>query len=71
MLAPRRRDMAKKKGTPESPSPPRKKPLDEPEKLSPIPGAPPPEEPQVDEELSEEEKEEYRRAQQNRTNESL
>lgn len=45
----------------------RKKPLDEPERLSPIPGAAPPEEPQVDEELPPEEKREYRRAQREKT----
>ncbi len=60
--------MAKQNKTPESPrARRRKKPLDEPEKLSPIPGAAPPEEPQVDEELPTEERREYRRAQREQT----
>lgn len=45
---------------------PAKKSLNEPEKLSPIPGAAPPEEPQVDEILTPDEKREYRRAQRER-----
>jgi len=40
-----------------------KKPVNEPENLSPIPAAAPPEEPQVDELLPPDEKREYRRAQ--------
>jgi hypothetical protein len=49
----------------------RKKPVDEPEKLSPIPGAPESEEPQVDEVLTPEERRKYRRKQQARKPEPL
>jgi hypothetical protein len=48
-----------------------KKPLNEPEKLSPIPAAAPPEEPQVDEVLTPEERREYRRAQRERSHPPL
>jgi hypothetical protein len=43
-----------------------KKSLNEPENLSPIPGAAPPEEPQVDENLPPDERREYRREQRER-----
>ena len=44
-----------------------KKPVNEPENLSPIPAAAPAEEPQVDEVLPPDEKREYRREQQDRS----
>ncbi len=44
-----------------------KKPVNEPENLSPIPAAAPPEEPQVDELLPPDEKRDYRRAQRDKT----
>jgi hypothetical protein len=50
---------------------PAEKSLDEPENLSPIPGAAPPEEPQVDEVLPPDEKREYRRAQRARSQDSI
>jgi hypothetical protein len=53
------------------PSRRRKKPVDEPEKLSPIPGAAETEEPQVDEVLPPEERRKYRDTQQKRKPEPL
>jgi len=49
----------------------KKKSLNEPENLSPIPAAAPSEEPQVDEVLPPDEKREYRRAQRERSRSSL
>jgi hypothetical protein len=59
--------MNDRKTSPESESSRRrKKPVDQPEKLSPIPGAPAPEEPQVDEVMTPEERRKYQKEQEQR-----